>query len=77
MSIKNLVKKTISRTVDKHVDITPDMVAGLLKKAVGAPEETPLNTAIAADGITTFYVLDWKETPKSRAPRKAKAKVVA
>ena len=73
MSIKNLVQKTVSREVVKHVEIKPEDVADLLKKAVGAPADTALVQTTAADGVTPIYVLDWKETPKPRAPRKAKA----
>ena len=72
MSIKNLVQKTVSREVVKHVEIKPEDVADLLKKAVGAPADTALVQTTAADGVTPIYVLDWKETPKPRAPRKAK-----
>lgn len=71
VSMKNLVRKDVARTVRKKVEIKPDQVADLLKKAVGAPEEIPLNTTTAADG-SIAYVLEWTETPKPRAPRKAK-----
>lgn len=71
MSIKNLVQKTVSREVVKHVEIKPEDVEDLLKKAVGAPANTAL-VQTTADGVTPIYVLDWKETPKPRAPRKAK-----
>ena len=71
ISLKNLVQKDTARTVKKHVVIKPEQVADLLKKAVGAPDEVPLVTGTAEDG-TPVYTLDWTETPKPRAPRKAK-----
>ena len=71
VSMKNLVQKDVARTVRKKVEIKPDQVADLLKKAVGAPDEVPLVTTTAADG-SPVYTLDWTETPKPRAPRKAK-----
>ena len=71
ISLKNLVQKDTARTVKKHVVIKPEQVADLLKKAVGAPDEVPLVTGTAEDG-TPVYTLDWTESPKPRAPRKAK-----
>lgn len=72
VSMKSLVQKDIARTVRKHVEIKPEQVADLLKKAVGAPDEVPLVTGVSEQDGTTVYTLDWTETPKSRAPRKAK-----
>lgn len=73
MSIATLVQKTVTRQVDKSVTITPDMVSDLLKKAVGAPAETPLNTVTDENtGAVVGYKLSWVETPKTRAPRKKK-----
>lgn len=72
VSMKSLVQKDIARTVKKHVEIKPEQVADLLKKAVGAPDEVPLVTGVSEQDGTTVYTLDWTETPKSRAPRKAK-----
>ena len=71
VSMKSMVQKDIARTVKKHAEIKPEQVADLLKKAVGAPDEVPLVTTTAADG-SPVYTLDWTETPKPRAPRKAK-----
>ena len=72
VSMKSLVQKDIARTVKKHVEIKPDQVADLLKKAVGAPDEVPLVTGVSEQDGTPVYTLDWTETPKPRAPRKAK-----
>lgn len=72
VSMKSLVQKDIARTVKKHVEIKPEQVADLLKKAVGAPDEVPLVTGVSEQDGTPVYTLDWTETPKSRAPRKAK-----
>lgn len=71
VSMKSMVQKDIARTVKKHAEIKPEQVADLLKKAVGAPDEVPLVTTTSADG-SPVYTLDWTETPKPRAPRKAK-----
>lgn len=72
VSMKSLVQKDIARTVKKHVEIKPEQVADLLKKAVGAPDEVPLVTGVSEQDGTPVYTLDWTETPKARAPRKAK-----
>ena len=77
MGTKLNIQKTVARTVSKHVDITPVDIAGLLKKAVGAPEATPLLETKDGAGNTIGYSLSWDETPKSRAPRKAKVAVAA
>ena len=79
-SMKGLVQKETSKTVKKHVEIKPEQVADLLKKAVGAPEDTQLvpgEIAIKDEagnivGSVQGYILDWTDTPKPRAPRKAK-----
>lgn len=76
VSMKSLVQKDIARTVKKHVEIKPEQVADLLKKAVGAPDEVPLVTGTAEDG-TPVYTLDWTESPKPRAPRKPKGETAA
>lgn len=83
ISMKGLVTKETSKTVKKHVEIKPDQVADLLKKAVGAPEGTQLVTgeisvrdeAGNVVGTVQGYILDWTETPKARAPRKPKAEI--
>ena len=72
ISLKNLVQKDTARTVKKHVVIKPEQVADLLKKAVGAPDEVPLVTGVDQETGSAVYTLDWTETPKPRAPRKAK-----
>lgn len=77
MAIKDLVTKTIARTIDKHADVKPQDVADLIKKAVGAPAETPLVVVTDEQGQLVGYTLDWQETPKPRAPRKAKAEAAA
>lgn len=81
ISMKNLVQKETAKTVRKHVEIAPEQVADLLKKAVGAPEETALVSGMVSVkdaegnvvGETQGYILDWTETPKPRQPRKPKA----
>ena len=73
VSMKSLVQKDIARTVKKHVEIRPEQVADLLKKAVGAPDEVPLVTGASEIDDSPVYTLDWTETPKPRAPRKPKA----
>lgn len=80
ISMKGLVTKETSKTVKKHVEIKPEQVADLLKKAVGAPEDTQLvpgeiavkDEAGNVVGYVQGYILDWTDTPKPRAPRKAK-----
>ena len=73
MSIKNLVTKTVARTVEKNAIVKPSDVSDLIKKAVGAPAETPLVPVNDESGALSHYTLAWTETPKARAPRKAKA----
>ena len=48
-------------------------MSDLIKKAVGAPAETPLVPVNDESGNLSHYTLAWTETPKARAPRKAKA----
>lgn len=73
MSIKNLVTKTVARTVEKNAKVYPADVWDLVKKAVGAPAETAMLTVNDEAGNLSHYTLSWTETPKVRAPRKAKA----
>ena len=73
MSIKNLVTKTVARTVEKNAKVYPADVWDLVKKAVGAPGETPMLAVNDESGQLSHYTLAWTETPKARAPRKAKA----
>ena len=70
MSIKELVEKEVSKVVKKKAIVKPEQVAGLIKKALGAPEETAIETVVI-EGVSC-YALAWSETPKPRAPRKAK-----
>ena len=72
MSTKIEVTKEVTKSVRKHVNITAEQIGGLLKKAVGAPETTPLENVVV-DGQLVGYTLTWNDTPKPRAPRKPKA----
>lgn len=73
VSMKSLVQEDIARTVHrKHVESSPSRSPICSKKAVGAPDGVPLVTSVSEKDGTPVYTLDWTETPKSRAPRKAK-----
>lgn len=71
MSDKITVQKEVTKSVRKHVEITAAQIGGLLKKAVGAPEATPLENVVV-EGQLVGYTLTWNDTPKPRAPRKPK-----
>ena len=73
MSDKITVTKEVTKSVRKHVEITAVQIGGLLKKAVGAPEATPLVDVLNEQGQLVGYTLTWNDTPKPRAPRKPKA----
>ena len=73
MSTKIEVTKEVTKSVKKHVAITAEQIGGLLKKAVGAPEATPLENVLNDQGQLVGYTLTWNDTPKPRAPRKPKA----
>lgn len=73
MSTKIEVQKEVTKSVRKHVDITAEQIGGLLKKAVGAPDETPMEDIKNEHGQLVGYSLTWSDTPKPRAPRKPKA----
>lgn len=72
-NIKNIVTKSVSRTVEKTAKVELDKVWELVKKALGAPAETPMVAVNDESGALSHYTLAWTETPKARAPRKAKA----
>lgn len=72
MSIKDLVTKTVAKTVEKNAVVKPEQVADLIKKAIGAPAETALVPVTDESGALSHYTLSWTETPKPRAPRKPK-----
>lgn len=73
MSTKIEVTKSVTKSVKKEVTITAAQIGGLLKKAVGAPDETPLDDVLNDQGQLVGYHLTWNDTPKPRAPRKPKA----
>ena len=71
------VQKQVTRSVAKHAFVPPEDVAGLIIKAVGAPEGTALVPVLGEDGVTVVkHELSWNETPKARK-RKPKAEAQA
>ncbi|MBL0320216.1 MAG: hypothetical protein IPP74_13150 [Alphaproteobacteria bacterium] len=70
MSTKIEVTKEVTKSVRKHVNITAEQIGGLLKKAVGAPDETPLDDVLN-DGSACGLHPDMERHPE--APRSSQA----